>query len=128
MLNHVPLKGRPFTGWLIIYSALAVAVTWPLVLRLTTTVAADLDDPLLSTSLLWWNAHVLPLTEQWWNGFAFFPSHGMMAFSDHRLGESLIAAPLQWLGFSPSTAYNLTVLAMFPLCAIAAHALGFVLT
>jgi hypothetical protein len=125
---RVLLKRRPFIGWLIIYSALAIAVTFPLVLRLTTTVAADLDDPLLSTSLLWWNAHVLPLTERWWNGFAFFPARGMMAFSDHRLGESLIAAPLQWLGCSPSAAYNLTLLATFPLCAIAAHALGFVLT
>ena len=125
---RVLFKRRPFTCWLIVYSALAIAVTFPLALRLTTTVAADLDDPLLSTSLLWWNAHVLPLTERWWNGFAFFPMPGMMAFSDHRLGESLIAAPLQWLGCSPSTAYNLTVLATFPLCAIAAHALGFVLT
>lgn len=48
--------------------------------------------------------------------------------SDHRLGESLIAAPLQWLGCTPVTAHNLTLLATFPLCAMAAHWLGFVLT
>ncbi len=52
----------------------------------------------------------------------------MLAFSDHRLGESLLATPLQWLGASPVTAHNLTLLATFPLCAIAAHWLAFTLT
>ena len=97
---------RPFACWFVVYSAMAVAVTFPLVLRLSSTVAGDLVDPLLITSLLWWNAHVVPLTERWWNGFAFFPTPGMMAFSDHLLGESIIATPLQWLGCSPATAYS----------------------
>jgi hypothetical protein len=119
---------RPFIAWLIVYTALGVAVTFPLMLHLGTTIAGDLGDPLFITSVLWWNAHVVPLTERWWNGFAFFPVTGMLAFSDHLLGESLIAAPLQWLGCTPATAYNLLLLATFPLCAIAAHALGFVLT
>ena len=52
----------------------------------------------------------------------------MIAFSDHRLGVSLLATPLQWLGASPITAYNLTLLATFPLCALAAHWLAFTLT
>ena len=119
---------RIFACWFAVYTVLALAVTFPLVLRLTSTVANDIGDPLMSTSLLWWNAHVMPLTERWWNGFAFFPTSGMLAFSDHRLGESLIATPLQWLGCSPATAYNLTFLSTFPLCAIAAHALAYVLT
>jgi hypothetical protein len=59
---------------------------------------------------------------------AFWPAPGSIAFSDHRLGESLIATPLQWLGASPVTAYNITLLATFPLSALAAHWLGFVLT
>ena len=52
----------------------------------------------------------------------------MLAFSDHRLGVSLIATPLQWLGASPLTAYNVVFLATFPLCAIAGHILGFTFT
>ena len=71
---------------------------------------------------------MLPLTERWWNGFAFVPAAGTLAFSDHRLGLSLIASPLQWLGCSPITAYNIVWLATFPLCALAAHALAFTLT
>jgi hypothetical protein len=35
---------------------------------------------------------------------------------------------LQWLGFSHITAYNLTFLASFPLCGVAAHALALTLT
>jgi hypothetical protein len=52
----------------------------------------------------------------------------MLAFSDHRLGESLLATPLQWLSASPVLAYNLTFLATFPLSALAAHWLIVVLT
>src|SRR5207342_623291 len=63
-----------------------------------------------------------------WDGFAFYPATGMLAFSDHRLGESLLSTPLQWLGASPIAAHNLTLLATFPLCAITAHWLGFTLT
>ncbi|MQA29154.1 MAG: hypothetical protein GEU82_04840 [Luteitalea sp.] len=110
------------------YAALAVVITFPLVLNLSAALPHDLGDPLLSTSILWWNAHTLPFSERWWNGFAFFPAPGMLAFSDHRLGASLIASPIQWLGGSDITAYNLTLLLTFPLSALAAHFLGWTLT
>jgi hypothetical protein len=119
---------RLFVVAALLYTALAVVITFPLALHLNTAVPADLGDPLLSTAILWWNAHVLPLTEKWWNGFAFAPATGTLAFSDHRLGLSLIASPLQWLGFSPLTAYNVVLLLTFPLCALGGHALGFTLT
>lgn len=110
------------------YSALAVFVTFPLVLHLSSRLPHDLGDPLLAASILWWNAHVMPLTERWWNGFGFYPATGMMALSAHFLGAGLIASPLQWLGAGPVTAYNLTFLASFPLCGIAAYALAWTLT
>ena len=110
------------------YLALAIVQTFPLVLHLPGVMPHDLGDPLLSTGILWWNAHVLPFTERWWNGFAFYPAPGFLAFSDPRLGESLIATPLQWLGLGPVAAYNITFLATYPLSALAAHWLGFVLT
>ena len=122
------LRRSPFVVAAVAYTGLAILLTFPLILHLTSVVPSDLGDPLLSTSILWWNAHALPLTERWWNGFAFAPAHGMLAFSDHRLGVSLIATPLQWLGASPLTAYNIVFLATFPLCALGAHALGYTLT
>lgn len=110
------------------YTALAIVLTFPLILHLSTTLPRDLGDPLLSTSILWWNAHAVPFTDRWWNGFAFYPAPGTLAFSDPRLGSSLMATPLQWIGLNPAAAYNITFLATYPLCALAAHWLGFVLT
>jgi hypothetical protein len=125
----MPADQRPiYASACVFYTALACEMTYPLVRHLGSVVPHDLGDPLLSTTILWWNAHTRPLTQHWWDGFAFYPATGMLALSDHRLGESLIATPLQWLGASPTTAYNLTLLATFPLCAIAAHWLAFTLT
>ena len=133
----IPLSGSticdhmhraPLVLWTAVYAGLTVALTFPAALHLSTKVPHDLGDPLLSAAILWWNAHVMPLTARWWDGFAFYPASGFMAYSDHRLGESLLGTPLQWLGCNPVTAYNLTLLATFPLCALAAHWLAFTLT
>jgi hypothetical protein len=125
----MPGARRPTYGYAFaFYAVIACALTYPLVRHPGSAILHDLGDPLISTTLLWWNAHTLPLTDRWWNGFAFYPAGGMLAFSDHRLGESLLAAPLQWVGASPIAAYNITLLAMFPLSALAAHWLGVVLT
>ena len=110
------------------YSALALLMTWPLVVHLTSAVPHDAGDPLLSATILWWNAHVLPLTRRWLDGFFFYPAGGALALSDHRLGLSPIASPLLWMGLGPVTAHNITLLATYPLCAIAAHGLAFALT
>lgn len=111
-----------------VYAALAIAHTFPLIANLAISLPGDLGDPLLAASILWWNATVTPLTAQWWDGFGFFPAPGMMAFSEHFLGASIIASPLQWLGASPITAYNATLLLSYPLCATAAYALAWRLT
>ncbi|HEY7291095.1 MAG TPA: discoidin domain-containing protein [Vicinamibacterales bacterium] len=110
------------------YSALTIAITAPLAWHLGSRVPHDVGDPLLSTLILWWNAHYRPLSAAWWDGWFFSPATGALALSDHRLGESLLASPLQWLGASSLAAYNVTLLATFPLCALAAHWLAFTLT
>lgn len=120
MASHAPA--------LLLYAALTVGVTWPLVLRLGDGVPHDLGDPLLSTWVLWWNAHVVPFSDRWWDGLGFFPSRGMLALSDHRVGIGLITTPLILAGASPLAAHNLAFLLTFFLCASAAYALSFVLT
>jgi hypothetical protein len=110
------------------YALLTAAMTYPVVTHLTTHVPHDLGDPILSTVILWWNAHHMPFSAGFWDGSFYWPGTGSLTFSDHRLGVSLLAAPLQWIGASPLTAYNLTLLATFPLCALGAHWLGYVLT
>jgi hypothetical protein len=110
------------------YTLLALIVTHPLIWHLSTHVPHDVGDPLLSTYILWWNAHHVPLTAEWWNAPFCWPATGTLALSDHRLGESLIASPLQWMGLGPLTAYNITLILMFPLCATAAHWFAYTLT
>ena len=51
-----------------------------------------------------------------------------MAFSEALLGESLLATPLQWLGISAVTAYNIIFLLSFPLSAFCAYRLTWELT
>jgi len=128
VVRRAPRALAPFALAFAGYTILTLVVLHPIVLHLASQVPHDLGDPLLSASILWWNAHAVPLTERWWNGFGFWPAPGMLAFSDHRLGEGLIASPLVWMGIGPIAAYNITLLATFPLCAIAAHWLGFTLT
>jgi hypothetical protein len=65
----------------------------------------------------------VPYTARWWNAPAFYPSTGVLAFSENLLGLSLISTPLQWLGAGPQLAYNIVLLLTFPLCAIGAYLL-----
>jgi hypothetical protein len=53
------------------YAAIAIAITWPLVLRLGTAVPHDVGDPVGFTWILWWNAQTLPLTAAWLNAPIF---------------------------------------------------------
>ncbi|MEO8259635.1 MAG: discoidin domain-containing protein [Acidobacteriota bacterium] len=105
------------------YGALTIVQTWPLVTRLADVLPHDLGDPGLNAWIIWWNAQAVPLTERWWNAPIFFPSSGTLAFSESLLGLLPITAPIQWLGGSPITAYNVAFLLTFPLSALAAHAL-----
>jgi hypothetical protein len=119
-----------WTPWLTAlagYTALILLVTWPLARRLASVVPHDVGDPLLTTWILWWNAHTTPLTARWWDAPMFWPMTGALALSEHMLGLSLIASPLQWLGGDPIVAYNVLFLLSFPLCALSAHALAYTL-
>ena len=112
----------------LVYVLLAVAQLWPLIVSLDSVVPSDLGDPLLSTWTLWWNATVLPFTDHWWDGLAFFPAPATLTFSDHRVGLGLIATPIIWLGGSALLAHNVTFAFTFLLSAFAAYALAFSLT
>lgn len=113
---------------LLIYAVLTIAYTWPMASGLGHLVPHDVGDPLLSTWTLWWNAQVLPFTERWWDGLAFFPAHDTLTFSDHRVGLGFITTPVMWFGGSPLAAHNIAFLLSFLLSAAAAYALCFTLT
>ncbi len=126
-----PGRWKRTTPWLLataFYFVLAIGFTWPLVTQLSRVLANDLGDPVLNTWIVWWNAHALPWTARWWDGPMFWPSSGALAFSETLIGLIPMTTPLQWLGASPSTAYNVAFFLTFPLSALATHALVFRLT
>jgi hypothetical protein len=112
----------------VLYVALTIALTWPLVLSPGRSVPNDLGDPLLNTYLLAWNARTVPLTERWWSVPQFYPQRGVTAYSEHLLGLSPIASPIIWITGNPLLAYNAALFLSFVLCGLSAHALAYVLT
>jgi hypothetical protein len=92
------------------YLALAVAVTWPLVLDLTTS-APDLGDPLLIAWILDWGGHALthaPL--QLFHAPIYHPAPYAFAFSENMLGIALVVLPLQMASVPAMTLYNVALL------------------
>ena len=106
-----------------VYLLLAAAWTWPLPLHLSNRYAHDPNDPLLVTYLLWWNAHVVPLSTAMWNAPFYWPLRDALALTEHGAGMSLVSSPIQWFGGSPLLAYNVLLILSVWLAGLAGHAL-----
>ena len=111
-----------------LYVAITAFLGRHLLAHLSTTVAHDAGDPLLTAAILKWNATHWPLTDAWWQLPIFYPTRDTMAFSEHLLGLSAIASPIYWITRDTLVTSNLVTLATFPLCAMAMYALVFRLT
>lgn len=109
-------------------AALTCAYTWPLPMYATSAVAHDRGDPLLVTWILWWTSHTVPLTTVWWNAPAFYPSAGVLAFSENLLSLAPITVPVAHMTGSPLLAYNTAFLLSYVLSGLGAYFLSFVLT
>lgn len=110
------------------YLLLTVALTWPLALHFGDRVPNDLGDSLLNVFLMSWNARETPLTQAWWNLPMFHPIPGVMAFSEHLLGQAIFTTPIIAATDNPLLAYNVAFFVSFPLCALGAHLLGYEIT
>jgi hypothetical protein len=111
-----------------LYILLTAVLTWPLPLHMGSRVPSDLGDPLLNTFLMAWNARTLPLTDRWWNLPMFYPIPGVMAFSEHLLGLSVLTTPIVWVTGNALLAYNVAFCLSFVLCGLGAHLLVWVIT
>ncbi len=96
--------------------------------NLSTAVANDAGDPLLTAAILHWNAHHIPWTDAWWQLPIFYPTRDALAFSEHLLGLSAVAAPIDWVTGDPLATYNLITLLTFPLSGAAMYLLVYRLT
>jgi hypothetical protein len=112
----------------IVYVLLAALAGIDVLRNVNSRIASDPGDPLLTAAVLTWNAEHVPLTEGWWQFPIFHPATDVLAFSEHLLGLSVIAAPLYWLSGNPLLSYNLTLLLTYPLCGLAMYALAYRLT
>ena len=107
---------------------LTCAYTWPLPAYPTSAIAHDRGDPLLVTWILWWTSQAVPLTSTWWNAPAFYPSTGVLAFSENLLSLAPLTAPIIHATGSPILAYNAAFLLSYVFSGLGAYFLAFVLT
>ena len=99
------------------FGAVAVAATWPLVLRLGDALPISLErGPLLNSLILAWGAdRLLHGLQGWWDLPIFHPYTYGLAFSENLLGIAFFTAPIQWLTGNPVVVYNLAHLATYVL-------------
>ena len=112
----------------LVYTAVTAVLGRDILAQLGTTIANDPGDPLLTAAILHWNARHIPWTDAWWQFPIYHPTRDALAFSEHLLGLSVIAAPIAWITDDPLATYNLTLLLTFPLCGMAMFALVYYLT
>lgn len=119
---------RSLTLSTVVYVLLTAVIGTDVLGTINTHIASDPGDPLLTTAILQWNAEHVPLSHAWWQFPIFYPTADVLAFSEHLLGLSVIAAPLYWLTGDALTSYNLTLLLTYPLSALAVYGLVYWLT
>jgi hypothetical protein len=106
----------------LVFCALSVALTWPLILGLGRDVPGDLGDSLLNMWILGWGAEHVPklLTgaitwSQFWNANIFHPDPLALALSEHLFGQTLQILPVYWLTGNIILCYNLLFISTFAL-------------
>jgi hypothetical protein len=80
-----------------VYTAITIAMMYPLLPHIGSVFPHDLGDPVLNAWLLWWSTQRVPMTAAWWNAPMFYPAANAMAFSELLLGVLPITAVVQWL-------------------------------
>jgi hypothetical protein len=107
-------------GWpaaaLALFTALAIAHTWPLGAAPGYWSRNDAPDAVLHEWIMAWVPHQL-LTDplHLFDANIFYPERLTLAYSDHLFLQSMLGAPLGWAGGSPVLVHNVVLLAGFAL-------------
>lgn len=100
-------KRREYTLVLLLFAALAVVFTWPLVLHLHNGVIGGRGDPMLNAWIVSWDAKTIFTNPSGlFQGNIIYPSRDVLAYSEHLFAMGLLAAPLYHLSGNPVLAYN----------------------
>ena len=93
---------------LLFYAGMTVVLTAPLPLHVFSTVArAVRQDVWLNLWVLAWTSeHLLTSPAGLFDANIFFPHANTLAYTDHFIGEALLAGPVYWITGSAVLAYN----------------------
>jgi hypothetical protein len=98
------------------YLAVAIVLTYLLVVQALVALPAGLGDPALNTFVLVWDAdRMAHAFRGFWDAPLLFPHRHTLAYSEHLLGVALFTAPLQWLVRNPVLVYDIAFLASYVL-------------
>jgi len=98
-----------------LFLVLAVAQTWP-VARMPATWARNNGDYALNAWAMAWVVHQAPRDPlHLFDANIFYPEPRTLAFSEHLVPQSVLAAPILWSGGSAVLAYNLVMVVGFVL-------------
>ncbi len=119
------------TSLALIYTAIAVVMTWPLMRHPATRIASDLGDPLFNCwVLMWTGGQVLRALKgdfsaigDYWNGNIFYPAPQTIAYSEHLTPQMLQMLPLYAAGANIFVCYNLLFLSTFVVAALGMYLL-----
>jgi hypothetical protein len=115
---------------LLIFFLLTLILTYPAVWKGCHSIIGDYGDSLFNTWILAWDVHKI-VSGEWFSLFdanIFYPHKNTLAYSEHMLGNALIALPVLVTTGNPVLAYNLTFLACLFLSAWGMYLLVFYLT
>ncbi len=103
---------RNVAGAALLFLSMAVLHSWPLASNPSHLARLDNDDAALNTWVIAWVAHALPRDPlKLFEAPIFHPEQHTLAYSEHLFVESLMGAPLLWLGASPVLVHNLLLIA-----------------
>ncbi len=109
---------------MVVFTAIAVAMTWPLVAHIGSALPAGLGDPALVTFVLAWDAErIAHGFRHFWQAPYLFPHSDTLAYSEHMLGVAVFTAPLQWATRNPVLVYNVAFLGSYVLAGLGVYLL-----
>lgn len=110
------------------YLAVAVAMTWPLAIRMSTAVA-DPGDPVGNSWILNWVCHALLHSPfELFQSPLYYPSRLPLAFSENLAGVALWVLPFHIAGASPVTLHSIALLLGFAFSGYGAFVLARMIT
>ncbi|MDD5667372.1 MAG: hypothetical protein PHS26_08700 [Actinomycetota bacterium] len=103
-------KTREYALVLLLFLALTVVFTWPLVLHLHNGVIGGRGDPMLNAWIISWDAKTIFTNPSGlFQGNIIYPSRDVLAYSEHLFAMGILTAPVYFISGNPVLSYNLLV-------------------